>query len=219
MSFAIDLRAKVVFWHVDSPSRNTRGTEDTQRGSRARDFGSSPRRFYGRVRTGAPNKYRPIARLVQHKEATIAISGAIQKGELDKQALKNKADFIRNKLADDDFEALTNEVNADYVEKFSEVVASIKLPDAEVLPGKVFPSFKINSVKVRFSPHLLLRRLDRTNRQRQGAFMLRYAKGKALSPTVGGYQSAAGVRKAVGIRGGAISGNIKVSFQAARSIG
>ena len=31
--------------------------------------------------------------------------------------------------------------------------------------------------------------------------------------------SLAGVRKAVGIRGGAISGNIKVSFQAARSIG
>ena len=83
-------------------------------------------------------KYRPIARLVQHKEATLAISGAIQKGALDEQALKDKARFIRNKLADDDFEALTNEVNADYVEKFSEVVASIKLPDADVLPGKVF---------------------------------------------------------------------------------
>ena len=70
-------------------------------------------------------KYRPIARLVQHKEATIAISGAIQKGPLDAEALKEKAKFIRNKLADDDFEALTNEVNADYVEKFSEVVATI----------------------------------------------------------------------------------------------
>ena len=95
-------------------------------------------------------KYRPIARLVQHREATIAISGAIQAGPLDQQALKAKADFIRNKLADDDFDALTNEVNADYVEKFSEVSASIKLPDAEVLPGKVFPPFKINGVKVRF---------------------------------------------------------------------
>ena len=28
-------------------------------------------------------KYRPIARLVQHKEATLAISGAIQKGALE----------------------------------------------------------------------------------------------------------------------------------------
>jgi hypothetical protein len=137
-------------------------------------------------------KYRPIARLVQHKEATVAISGAIQNGPLNSQALKEKADFIRNKLADDDFEALTNEVNADYVEKFSEVVASIKLPDADVLPGKVFPPFKINGVKVRLSPHLLLRRLDKkTNKQRRGAFMLRYAKGKALLPTVGEYQSAA----------------------------
>jgi hypothetical protein len=136
-------------------------------------------------------KYRPIARLVQHKEAMVTIAGAIQKGPLNPQALKEKADFIRNKLASDDFEALTNEVNADYVEKFSEVVASIKLPDAEVMPGKVFPPFKINGVKVRFSPHLLLRRIDKSNKQRRGAFMLRYAKGKPLPPTVGGFQSAA----------------------------
>ena len=40
--------------------------------------------------------------------------------------------------------------------------------------------------------------------------------GKGLSCS---YYLTAGVRKAVGIRGGAISGNIKVSFQAARSIG
>lgn len=136
-------------------------------------------------------KYRPIARLVQHKEAMIAISGAIQKGVLDQQSLKDKANFIRNKLADDDFDALTNEVNADYVEKFSEVVASIKLPDAEVLPGKVFPAFKINTVRVRFSPHLLLQRIGKGNKLKRGAFMLRYAKGKPLPPEVGGYQSAA----------------------------
>ena len=137
-------------------------------------------------------KYRPIARLVQHKEATITISGAIQSGPLSPEALKEKADYIRHKLADDDFEALTNEVNADYVEKFSEVSATIKLPDAEVLPGKAFAPFKINGVKIRFSPHLLLRRFDKkTNKERRGAFMLRYAKGKNLPPAVGGFQSAA----------------------------
>jgi hypothetical protein len=36
---------------------------------------------------------------------------------------------------------------------------------------------------------------------------------------VGSGRGGAGVRKAVGMRGGAISGNMKVSFQAARSIG
>ena len=136
-------------------------------------------------------KYRPIARLVQHREAMVAISGAIQRGSLTPQVLKEKADFIRSKLASDDFEALTNEVNADYVEKFSEVVASIKLPEAEILPGNVFPPLKINGVRVRFSPNLLLRRIGKNNKQWRGAFMLRYAKGVSLPPAVGGYQSAA----------------------------
>jgi hypothetical protein len=136
-------------------------------------------------------KYRPLARLLQHKEAQITISSAIQSGAPDPKALEKKADFIRNKLATGDFDALTNEANADYVARFSEVVASIKLPSAEILPGKVFPVAKIQGVRVRFSPHLILRRLDKSNKQRSGAFMLRYAKGKGLDPDVGGYQSAA----------------------------
>jgi hypothetical protein len=136
-------------------------------------------------------KYRPLARLLQHKEARITISSAFQSGKPDPKALEKKADYIRNKLATDDFDALTNEANADYLERFSEVVASIKLPNAEILPGKKFPAIKINGVKVKFKPHLLLSRIDKNNIQRRGAFMLRYAKGKELDPDVGGYQSAA----------------------------
>ena len=56
---------------------------------------------------------------------------------------------------------------------------------------KLFPALKVNGVKVRFSPHLLLRRVDKTNKQPSGAFMLRYSKRKALAAEVGGYQSAA----------------------------
>ena len=56
---------------------------------------------------------------------------------------------------------------------------------------KLFPALKVNGVKVRFSPHLLLRRVDKTNKQPSGAFMLRYSKRKALAADVGGYQSAA----------------------------
>ena len=47
---------------------------------------------------------------------------------------------------------------------------STKLPDAVVSPGKSFGPFKINGVRVRFSPHLLLRRVDKTNKQRRGSF-------------------------------------------------
>jgi hypothetical protein len=105
-------------------------------------------------------------------------------------ALGGKGEAVRAKLATDDFDALTNEANADYIEKFGQVIDGIELPDAERLPGKVFPIIPINGVKVRFSPNMLFRRLTKTNKLRTGALMLRYAKGKALAPAVGDFQSA-----------------------------
>lgn len=135
-------------------------------------------------------KYRPIAKLLQHKEARIVVASALRHGEKSPKNLKDKADAVRAKLATDDFDALTNEANADYIKRFSEVVEEIELPDAETLPGKVFPPFPVLGVKVRFSPNLLFRRLTKTNKLRIGALMLRYAKGKALSPATGDYQSA-----------------------------
>jgi hypothetical protein len=135
-------------------------------------------------------KYRPIARLMQHKEARIVVASAMRNGEKDRQALKEKADFVRSKLATDDFESATNEANADFIQRFSEIVADIELPTAEILPGKVFPKLVVNGVKIRFSPSLRFRRLTKTNKVKIGGLMLRYAKGKALAPAVGDYQSA-----------------------------
>lgn len=135
-------------------------------------------------------KYRPIARLMQHKEARITVSSALRHGEKNAQVLKEKADFVRSKLTTNDFESATNEANADFIQRFSEIVADIELPDAEVLPGKVFPKLAINGVKIRFSPSLRLRRLTKTNKVKIGGLMLRYAKGKPLAATTGDYQSA-----------------------------
>lgn len=137
-------------------------------------------------------KYRPIARLHQHKEAPIAIAHALRHGTATPEGLKERAGMIRAKIATDDFDAFTNETNADYVEAFSKVVAGLELPEAEILPGNSFPDFDIRGTKVTFAPNLMLRRLiKKTNKVRRGALMLRYAKGSPLSPTVGGYQSAA----------------------------
>lgn len=135
-------------------------------------------------------KYRPIAKLLQHKEARIVVASALRHGEKNPKNLKDKADAVRAKLATDDFDALTNEANADYIQRFSQVVEGIELPDAETLPGKVFPPVPVHGVKVRFSPNLLFRRLTKTNKLRIGALMLRYAKGKALPLPTGDYQSA-----------------------------
>jgi hypothetical protein len=136
-------------------------------------------------------KYRPVARLVQHQEARLTISAALRKGVATAEALKERAKSIRAKLATDDFDALTNEINADYVEQFSQVVASMDLPKAEIFPGKIFPVLKINGVKLAFTPNLVFRRLTKTNKVRCGALMLRYAKGKPLDPEIGAYQSSA----------------------------
>lgn len=136
-------------------------------------------------------KYRPIAKLMQHKEARIVVAGALRHGEKDPHKLKEKADAVRAKLATDDFDALINEANADFIERFSKIAADIELPPAEVLPGKVFPAVPVNGVKVRFSPNLLFRRVTpKTNKVRVGSLMLRYAKGKALGAPTGEYQSA-----------------------------
>jgi hypothetical protein len=136
-------------------------------------------------------KYRPIARLLQHKEARITISNAIQNGTATTELLKEKADFVRSKLSADEFETLTNEINADFLEKFSEVFGNVNLPTAEILPGKNFPTYKIEGVKISFAPNLLLRRTTKTNKLKQGALMLRYAKGKPQAHAIGDNQSAA----------------------------
>jgi hypothetical protein len=137
-------------------------------------------------------KFRRIARVHQHKEAPVVIAHALRHGTATPQALKERAAAIRAKIATDDFDAFTNETNADYVEAFSKVVAGVELPEAEILPGKLFPDFDIRGTKIRFAPQLILRRLvKKTNKLQRGALMLRYAKGKPLPVEIGGYQSAA----------------------------
>jgi hypothetical protein len=84
---------------------------------------------------------------------------ALRKGEATKENLKERAGLIRSKLATSDFDALKNETNADYVEQFSQVVACVVLPNADILPGKTFPTLKVNGVAVSFSASLVLHRL------------------------------------------------------------
>lgn len=136
-------------------------------------------------------KYRAIARVVQHNEAKAAISSHILSGVDGPGDLQKRADLIRSKLADDDFESDVNEHNADYIERFIASLGNVELPDADRLPTRDFEPLTLNGVKVTFNPQLLLRRITKTNKIKAGALMLRYGKGAPLPPTVGGWQSAA----------------------------
>jgi hypothetical protein len=136
-------------------------------------------------------KYRAIARVVQHNEAKAAVSNHILSGAAEAGGLKERAEQIRNKIADDDFEEDLNEHNADYVEQFAKILESVKLPVAERLPPPKFAPLMLSGVRVSFVPQLVLRRLTKTNKIRSGALMLRYAKNTPLPADVGSFQSAA----------------------------
>lgn len=135
-------------------------------------------------------KYRSTARVIQHSEARTAISAAYSSGAPDFKALKERADFIRNKLADKPFDTDLNDHNADYVERFAAIGPTLKLPAAEISAGKLFPAVDMNGVKVTFGLDLSLQRVTKTNKIRTGGIVLRYARGKALAPKVADYQSA-----------------------------
>jgi hypothetical protein len=136
-------------------------------------------------------KYRRIARVVQHTEARAVIFNHIRSRTIGPDDLKNKAEQIRNRLADDEFEADVNDHNADYIDRFAGNLLKIALPACQIMPPRAVEPIEISGVFVRFGPHVLLRRtMKRTNRQRSGAIMLRYAKGEALPPKAAQWQTA-----------------------------
>lgn len=135
-------------------------------------------------------KYRPLARLMQHKEAKATITNGFTKGQINKDYLRDRADYIRNKMATDDFDALTNEANAGFLARFAEVIGGLDLPGVEFRPGKTYSLPKEGGLKIVFGSNLVLRRMAKGNKLKVGALMLRYAKGKPLLPAAAEYQSA-----------------------------
>ncbi len=135
-------------------------------------------------------KYRAIARIVQHDDAKLAISKYFLGDLNDPNILHAESDYIRQKLADGDFDQDCNDINADYVARFAEVVESITLPKgASWDAAKPIAAQNINGVRVTFVPDLLVRRVNKKNTVKRGAMMLRYKKGKALNDEVAAFQS------------------------------
>lgn len=126
-------------------------------------------------------KFRPLARLVQHKEARASIAHWLRAGSGDREALTAEANRIRRKLADTDFDADVNEHNAGYVEAFRGISESLDIPPCgmEMLSGKV--TIEMNGLSVRYAPDLILKRTNRHNVAKIGAMFLLYSKGKSAS--------------------------------------
>jgi len=78
-------------------------------------------------------KYPPIARLLQHSEAKASITNFVREGNPDTTILANKAQQLRDRLADDGFDRQLYDVNADYIDRFALKFCEMNLPNAEAL--------------------------------------------------------------------------------------
>ncbi len=135
-------------------------------------------------------KYQPIARLVQHDEAKVTVAGFVRSGETDTTILTQKAQSLRDRMADCDFDRDLYDHNADYIDRFATVAGELRIPDGERLPPGKVPSIKLNGVAVTSEIHFRLRRLTKTNKVQVGAACFRYAKNKSLPADVANWQSA-----------------------------
>lgn len=134
-------------------------------------------------------KYQPIARVIQHNEAKQTISKFLRSENPNVEQLIVTADKIRGRMADSNFDRDLLDHNADYIERFANMVDELSLPSAEILPpGKPQP-LTLEGVHITIDAQIRLRRLTQKNEVKIGMGTLRYAKGKALKPEVGAWQS------------------------------
>lgn len=150
-------------------------------------------------------KFQPIARVLQHREAKAIVSKFIWQGDSNSAALTAKAQVIRGRIADTSYDRDLFDHNADYVDRFASIAALIEFPDGEISMAGKADSIDLNGVRVTAETHFRIRRVTRTNKIKVGAGMLRYQKGKALSPDVADWQSAfmLGYLTEIGTEGGA----------------
>jgi hypothetical protein len=134
-------------------------------------------------------KYPPIARLVQHNEAKQSIAKFIRSENPDTTELQEKAQQLRTRMADNQFDRDVLDHNADYLARYASVHNLLNLPKAEILAPGPHPVILINGVKVAPELHFRFLRVTKTNESRIGAGMLRYQKGKALPPATAAWQS------------------------------
>lgn len=135
-------------------------------------------------------KYRPVARIIQHKEAKAAIGSFLRGGSVDLEALQIKEAELRDRHADRDFDRDLYDHNADYIARFIKIREKLLMPNVETLPPGQTPAIELNGVRVTFDLALRLERVTRTNKLKVGAAILRYQKGKGLSTKEAEWQSA-----------------------------
>ncbi|MDG4852982.1 MULTISPECIES: hypothetical protein [unclassified Mesorhizobium] len=136
------------------------------------------------------SKYKSLARVFQHQIARKTISDHILEGNPLPGDLKEKAEDIRNLLADSDFDTQLHNYNAEFVEAFADVSDKLDLSWFQLqAPQKPeHPSY--NGTTVKFTPSLLTYRKTKANTHKIGGIMYRYAKASPVPKEAAEFQAA-----------------------------
>lgn len=137
-------------------------------------------------------RYQKLARLYNHKEAKSTILPYFSSGGSgDMTSMEAKAQSLRDRIADSQYERNLYDYNADYLEAFYQGYAPASMPKADLLPAEPIPKAVISGVTLTFETFASFRRaMQGSNRIRNGALMLRYKKGDPLQTEIGQWQSA-----------------------------
>jgi len=135
-------------------------------------------------------KFVPLARFMQHKIAQKTIADHIEDGNPLPGDLVEKAEQIRNMLADTDFEQTTFDQNADYVQSFADVAKAFDLSGFDLTASEHKFDREFSGTMIKFRPNLLASRKTQANTQKIGSGMFRYSKSGPVASDVAEFQCA-----------------------------
>lgn len=135
-------------------------------------------------------KFRPIARITQHKEAKLVVSKFIRSGGGDVKPLHEAAEDLRSRMADSEFDRDLFDHNADYIARFAHVQDRVSFPDADRLAAGPANPMVAHGVKINPDIQFRFSRVTRTNKVRIGAGVLRYSKGRTTNTEAALWQAA-----------------------------
>jgi len=134
-------------------------------------------------------KYQPIGRVIQHDEARDANSEFMLSPGEGTAILRDKAQRLRERIADSDFDRSLYDHNAEYIDRFAEIYPLLRFPEA-IRSAPQQMSMALSVIQVSIDVSCMLAHRTRSNKIRIGGVMLRYRKNQALKPEIGFWQSA-----------------------------
>lgn len=135
-------------------------------------------------------KYKSLARVLQHQMARKTITDHLLGGNPLPGDLAEKAQALRERLADTDFDASLNQHNGDFVDAFATHCDGFDASAFNLVAATELEPPAFHETVVPFTPSLLTYRKTKANTHKIGAIMFRYAKGKPVPQAVAEWQAA-----------------------------